>query len=118
MTQDQWLMMVRMLLQMGGIVLMSKGVFTDADWNTLSTDLMAFAGAGFTLWGVVWTFWTRRASGLKATVANMPNTVVVTAASPAVLTTVAGAIAEVPGVANVKAPASVANALPSLKVVP
>jgi hypothetical protein len=118
MTQDQWLMMVRMLLQMGGIVLMSKGVFTDADWNTLSTDLMAFAGAGFTLWGVVWTFWTRRSSGLKSTVANMPNTVVVTSKSPEILATVASTIAEVPGVQTVKAPAIIANAVPSLKVVP
>jgi hypothetical protein len=118
MTQDQWLMMVRMLLQMGGVVLVSKGVFSDADWTTLSTDFLTCAGAGMTLWSVVWSFWVRRASGLKATVANMPNTVVVTTTQPASLPAVANMIADIPTVETVKAPADVVKATPSPKVVP
>jgi hypothetical protein len=115
MRQDQYLMLVRMLLQMGGTVLVAQGVFTAADWTSVADNTMTFVGAGTALWGVGWALWSRRESALKAVVANMPGTVVVnTAGNPAVAAT---AIAQLPQVNLVQA-GSDAIAAPSPKVVP
>jgi hypothetical protein len=92
-TQDQFLMGIRMFLQIAGSFLISKNLFTDADWT-------AFAGAIMTIAGIGWTMWARRETALKQTVAAMPNTVVVTHASGAgdAVTT---QIATIPGVKDV-----------------
>ncbi len=117
MTQDQYLMMVRMGLQMAGTFLVAHGVFAEADWTTV-------AGALLTMAPIAWSFWARREAGLKATVGSIPNTVVVTTAptsSPAVdaskTTSVAAKIAAIPEVSQVIATPEIAAATVSDKVV-
>lgn len=71
MSQDQFLMIVRMALQIGGTALLSQAQLSSPNWQTVSGAILALAG-------VAWSLWSRRESGLKATVGALPNTVVVT----------------------------------------
>jgi hypothetical protein len=121
MSQDQFLMMVRMALQMAGTFLVAHGVFAEADWTTV-------AGALLTMAPIAWSFWARREAGLKASVGAMPNTVVVETApttgatsSPAAdvskTTTLAAKIATLPEVKTVIATPEIAASTVSDKVV-
>jgi hypothetical protein len=119
MTEDQMMMLLRMLLQMAGTFLVAHGVFGEADWTTLAGVVVTLAPMG-------WSFWARRESGLKSTVGAMPNTVVVTTApvgvvSPATDTprtaALASKIAAMPEVTNVISTPEIAASTPSPKVV-
>jgi hypothetical protein len=119
MTQDQMLMLLRMLLQMAGTFLVAHGVFGEADWTTL-------AGVAVTLAPMGWSFWARRTAGLQSTVGAMPNTVVVTTApvgmiSPATdtarTTVLANKLAAMPEVTSVISTPEIAAATPSPKIV-
>lgn len=107
MTQDQFLMYIRMFLQIVGTFLISKNVFSDTDWT-------AFAGAIMTISGIGWTLYARRQAGLKQTVAAMPNTVVVTHTDNPV--NVANKLAAMPEVKEVTATPEVAAQATSNKV--
>lgn len=110
MTQDAFLMLVRMALQAAGVFAVSHGVFTQVDWTT-------FAGALLTVAPIGWSFWARRQAALKATVANMPNTVVVTAAPSTTTTTLANKIAALPESQTIISTPAIAAVTPSEKVV-
>ena len=117
MSQDQFMMMVRMGLQMAGTFLVAHGVFSEADWTTV-------VGALLTMAPVAWSFWARREAALKSSVGAMPNTVVVTtnpAATPdadtSKTTRLAATIATLPEVKNVISTPQVAAATASTKVV-
>lgn len=70
MTQDQFMMTVRILLQIAGTYLCTHGIETEATWAVYSGALIALAP-------IIWSFYARRQAGLKSSVANIPGTLVV-----------------------------------------
>jgi hypothetical protein len=117
MTQDQFLMIVRMVLQIGGTAMLSTSALASPNWQTASGAILALAGVG-------WTLWARREAGLKASASAIPNTLVVTTAASltpqgdtAATTSLAAKIASMPEVQNVISTPEVAAATVSDKVV-
>lgn len=117
MTQDQFLMIIRMALQIGGTALLSTSELASPNWQTASGAIIALAGVG-------WSIWARREAAMKAAVSAIPNTVVVTTApaltpqaDTALTTSVASKIAAMPEVKNVISTPAVAAATVSDKVV-
>jgi hypothetical protein len=108
-TQDAFLMLVRMALQMAGTFLVAHGVFGETDWTT-------FAGALLTIAPIGWSFWARREAGLKASVSAIPNTMVATV-TPGTEVAVASKFAAINEVKTVLSTPAVAAAAPSEKVV-
>jgi hypothetical protein len=116
-SQDQFLMMVRMALQIAGTALFSQSTLASPNWQTASGAILALAGVG-------WTLWARREAGLKSSVSAIPNTAVVTtkptgnpAADTAQTANVAAKIATLSEVKSVISTPEVAAATVSDKVV-
>lgn len=117
MSQDAFMMLLRISLQMAGTFLLAKNVFTPTDWTALVGSIMTAAP-------IVWSFWVRREAGLKSTVGALPNTVVVTTAPLAMpaldtkqTTALAAKIATLSEVKSVISTPEVAAATVSDKVV-
>lgn len=84
MNQDNWMVIIRLVLHIGGTFATTLGWLPPDSVNEITANILAIIGPIMNTIGLIWTAWTRRPSALVATAVALPHVEAITVNNPAV----------------------------------